>query len=172
MTAQLVYTDQMTIGFAGMLDNSERNDILAMRNDEAVDLGNDEIAFGTAVQRGSLTDHKSALQLTFTDQLVPGIHVHSHAFDKDLQLGEVGVKPGNKLSILQRGRARVICEEGCNVGDRLHIRAIATGSELPGALRSTPDGLNTIDATTQGKWESAASAGGLAWLRVDFVNKP
>lgn len=166
MTAQSSYSLEMAKGFEGQLDDQKEVNVVAMRNDEA----SAELEFGYAIKYASTTDHKSGKKLTaITGETVAGIVVHSHAYDAT-QLGTSGVKPGNKLSVLRKGRILVACEDGCDVGDRLHVRAVATGGEIAGALRASADGTDTIDSQGQGQWLSSATAGALAWLEVDFLN--
>lgn len=168
MTAQSTYNEEMTEGFEGMLDPKSHPQVLTMRNDEA----SAEIAFGRAVKYASATDANSAKLLTaITGEVVPGILIHSHAYDKDTDLGDTGVLPDRVLNILTQGRVLVVCENGCIPGDNLFIRAVAAGDpEFNGGLRSATDGTDTIDSQGQGRWETVAAAGALAWLRVDFLN--
>jgi hypothetical protein len=164
--AQTSYSNTRTIGFAGMLDGEYRSEVMTMRNDEA----SASIGFGLAVKRASTTDPTSAKLLTaITGEKVPGIVVHSHAYDSE-QLDDDGVLSGERLNVAVSGRMLVACEDGCNVGDPLHVRAVAAGAEDAGALLAAADGTDTIDMTGRGVWETSASAGGLAWLRFDFLN--
>jgi hypothetical protein len=166
MTAQSTYSQLRTQGIEGQLADSGPNEVTAMRNDEA----SAEMAFGIAVKFASTTDERSAKLLTaITGEIVAGILHHSHQY-ADTALGTTGVKAAEQLNILRRGRILVACEDGCNVGDRLFIRAVATGGEKAGALRASADASDTIDSQGQGVWRTSAAAGGLAVLEVDFIN--
>lgn len=168
MTAQSTYNEEMDIGFAGMVSDSSEIKALGMRSDAA----SNSIRFGYAVKRASVSDKKSADEPTTINDVIAGIVIHTHTLDST-QLDAVGVLPGNKLSVLRRGRILVACEDGCDVGDRLHIRVISGGAgEYLGALLAAADGVNTIDSEGQGEWQSQAAAGGFAWLEVDFLNTP
>lgn len=166
MTAQSSYSQLRTRGFSGMLADSGANEIASMRNDEA----SAEMAFGIAVKNASTTDETSAKLLTsITGEIVAGILIHQHSY-ADTALGTTGVKADERIDVLRRGRILVTCEDGCDVGERLHIRAVATGNELAGALLSDADGSDTIDSQGQGVWRTFAAAGALAVLEVDFIN--
>ena len=167
MTAQLTYSDTMTIGQSGQVDPDSNLQVRAMRNDEATA----EVRFGVAVKYDDAANDKtSAALMSATTEVVAGLVVRSHAYDKDTQLGDDGVLPDNMLNVARSGRMMVLCEDGCQPGDRLYIRAVATGAELKGALRASSDGTDCIDSQGQGVWDSIAAAGGLAWLIFDFTN--
>lgn len=166
MTAQSDYSETMAIGIAGQVDPGSFPKFRPMRNDEAVEA----IEFGVAVKwDDAANDASSAALLTATSEIVPGIVAYSDAYD-DTQVDTVGVLPTNKLNVLRKGRILVLCEDGCQPGDRLFIRAVATGGELQGALRTAADSTDCIDSQGQGVWDSIATAGNLAWLIVDFTN--
>lgn len=166
MTAQSTYNQDPTVGIEGALADAGAHDVKAMRNDEA----SAEMAFGHAVKFASTTDGQSAKLLTaITGEIVAGILVHANSYP-DTALGTVGVKVDEKLNILRKGRIRVKCEDGCDVGDRLFIRAVATGGEIAGALLAAVDGTDTIDSQGQGVWLESAAAGGFSILEVDFTN--
>ena len=163
MTAQSTYNLVRAIGFQGGLADSSHCDVTSMRNDEAASM-----AFGHAVKHDSLSDDSAAGILTaITGERLAGIVMKIDSYS-DTQLDDVGVKAGQHLNVLQKGRIYVACEDGCNVGDPLHIRAVAGGGEIAGACRASSDGVDTIDATTIGRWRTAAAAGEIAVLEVDF----
>lgn len=167
MAVQNTYNKKRAFAYEGMLVDGSHNDIAPMRNDEA----SAEIAFGVAVKFDSTSDEQSAKLLTaITGELVAGITILQHSYASS-QLGDDGVKAGESLNIMRKGRIWVICEDGCNVGDRLHIRAVAAGAEKAGALLSAADGTDTIDSTKQGQWLTSAAAGELAVLEVNFFNE-
>lgn len=165
MTAQSTYIQDPVVGIEGALADAGENDIKAMRNDEA----SAEMPFGHAVKFASTTDGQSAKVLTaITGEIVAGILLHSNSYP-DTALGTTGVKVDEKLNILRKGRIRVKCEDGCDVGDRLFIRAVPDG-KVAGALLAAADGINTIDSQGQGVWLESAAAGGFSILEVDFTN--
>ena len=167
MTAQTDYSETMAIGHAGMVDPQSNPQVKTMRNDEA----SAEVRFGVAIKYDDRTnDATSAALLTATSEIVPGIVMHSHAYDSVVDLGDDGVLPTKVLNILRQGRILVLAEEAVDVGDPLFVRAVAVGNELKGGLRMSADSTDCIDMTGRGQWDSKAGAGELAWLRVDFLN--
>lgn len=161
--AQTTYNLRRDIGIAGDLADSSPADVASMRNDDAASM-----EFGHAVAHASASDEGSADKLTaITGEIVAGIAMRLNSYS-DTQLDADGVVPGNHINVLRKGRIYVKCEDGCSIGDRLFIRAVASGGEIAGALRASADGSDTIDSSTQGEWRTSASAGGLAVLEVDF----
>ena len=166
MAVQTSFSTSRTQGIAGQVEGNTARETESMRNDEATA----EIPFGVAIRHGSTTDEMDAILLTaITGQLIAGIVMHSHSY-ADTQLGDDGVKPGALINVVRWGRMLVICEDGCSVGDKLHVRAVAVGSELQGALLAAQDGTDTINCTSSGTWRTSAAAGGLAVLEFDFRN--
>ena len=166
MTAQTDYSELMAIGFAGQVDPASNPQVKTMRNAEAVE----SMEFGIAVAYQDRTaDGTLADLLTATSDIVPGILLHSYAYDST-ELDAVGVVAGSTLNVLRSGRVLVLAEEAVDVGDPLFVRAVAVGAELQGALRMSADSTDCIDMTGRGQWDSVAGAGELAWLRVDFLN--
>lgn len=164
MSVQTTFNQNATQGYSGTQVGNRQPSIETMRNAET----SAEIPFGVAVKHSSATDEQAARLLTaITTEAIAGIVVHSHSYDQS-QLGDDGVKPGALLNVMRQGRLLVICEDGCDVNDPLHIRAVATGDELAGGLRAAADGTDTIDCSAVGHWRTSAAAGGLAELEFDF----
>ncbi len=167
MAVQTSFSTTRTSAFPGTPVGNESRTVETMRNDEATA----EIAFGVAIKHGSTTDEQDGLLLTASQgEIIAGIVMHSHSYDQT-QLGDDGVLPGALLNVVRKGRLRVLCEDGCNVGDPLHIRAVATGAELAGACLAAADGADTIDCSSQGEWRTQAAAGALADLEFDFTGQ-
>lgn len=168
MAAQTTFPLTRTIGLPGSRTGNGPTIVEPMRNDEATA----EIPFGSAVKHASATDERSAKLLTsITTEKVAGILHRSDTY-ATTQLGDDGVKPTYELNIMRQGRLLVACEDGCSVGDPLHIRVIVTGAEVSGALLAAADGSDTIDASANGTWRTSAVAGGLAELEFNFTNSP
>lgn len=165
MTVQSTFSTTRTRGIAGQKVGNVAGSVETMRNDEATAA----IAFGVAVQQASTTDPLSATLLTAsTGELIAGILMHSNSYT-DTQLDDDGVLPDALLNVVRQGRLLVLCEDGCSVGDPLHVRAVATGAELAGALLAAADGTDTIDCSAKGEWRTSAAAGELAELEFDFT---
>ncbi len=172
MGVQSTYSFNMTAGFAGMLADDSAHDVIAMRNDEA----SAQIAFGLGVKFNSTSDGKSAALPTAQADKIAGIVMHSHAYSngENGDLGTTGLKPGAVMNILRKGRILVTARSAVGVGDRLYVRRTSsdTGFETLGGLEDAADSTDMVDCTAQGVWLTAAAAGELAVLEVDFTNKP
>lgn len=166
MAVQNSYPKTMPIGFPGMLDGAGPKIVETMRNDELTA----QMPFGIAVKHASVSDEYSAKLLTaITGEFIAGIVLHQHNYASS-DLGDDGVMPTALINTLRKGRMLVLCEDGCNVGQPLHVRAKGTGQA--GALRASADGTDTINCAKNGTWRSAAAANGLAVLEFDFTNSP
>jgi hypothetical protein len=177
MSVQTTFSRDPAIGYAGMLDSNVTHDILTMVNAEA----SASIAFGRAVKfKDTVTTDKDAvLPKAQADKLI-GIVVHSHNYAAawtDVtsnttygELDSVGIKPTGMLNVLRRGRILVVCEDGCEAGDKLYVRVVSAedGTEFYGGLNNAADASDMIDATASGTWLTSCAAGGLAWLDVNF----
>ena len=125
-----------------------------------------------AVKHGSTTDERDAQLFTaITAEALAGIVVHQHYAENQVD-DDNYVKPGFELMVCRRGRLLVTCEDGCTVGAPLHIRAVAAGFELAGALLAAADGTDTIDCSGYATWRTSAAAGELAELEFDFTGFP
>lgn len=176
MSVQTTFSDAPAAGYAGMLDSNLAHDVITMINAEA----SASVAFGRAVVfKGTPTTNKDAVLPSAETDVPVGIVVHSQTYAPEWtdvatgvtygQLDSTGVKAGEFLNVLRRGRILVVCEDGCEIGDKLWIRAVAAGDpEFLGGLNSADDGTDMIDATANGTWLSNAAAGELAWLDVNF----
>lgn len=173
MAVQLTYPQDMALAFKGLLGDANAINVRSMVNKEVGAGVAFEIPFGHAVAFEGATFDKGALLPDALVDVIAGIVAHSHAYSNSPggDLGVAGVKPDGVLNVLRKGVIWAVCEDGCAPGDRLFV-AIGTGADAEGALRSTADGVNTIDSTGQGQWLTTAAAGGLARLEVDFTNLP
>lgn len=166
--AQTTYNTLRDEAIEGQLADSTKSDVLAMRNAEA----SASMPFGYAVYYSAVATDETAAKVptAITGQLIAGIVLAQHSY-ADTQLDTTGVIFGNRIDVVKKGKVRVVCEDGCSVGDRLHIRTVISGAEVAGALLAAADGTDTIDSTKQGQWLTAAAAGELAWLEVNFFNE-
>ena len=165
MSVQTSYAQSMTAAFAGMLADGSANDCIAMRNDEA----SASIAFGRAVKFGSATDGTSAKLPSAETSVIAGIVVHSHSYASN-ELDATGVIVGGVLNVLRKGRVWVTVEDAVVPGDRLWVRGVAGGDpEFLGGLLPADDSTDTVDCTNQGQFLTAAAAGALALLEVNFA---
>lgn len=165
-------------GYAGMLDAGYTNDVIFASNGEA----SASIPFGKAVVWDPSTPaHAKSATLPAGSQTTPvmGIVAYSNAYsaawtDKDGgvhgELDATGLVPGTALNVLRRGRILVVAASTVVAGiSRLFVRSVAGLGETLGALEDAADSTDMIDCSNQGVWMSDATAGGLAWLDVDFT---
>lgn len=178
MALQTTYLSVQPIAYAGQLEG-EHHDIITLKNADAV-----SIPFGTAVSfktSSPATDKDAILPAPSTGLTVAGIVVHSHAYARTWtdQSGTVhgdldgtGLVVGTLLNVLRKGKIAVISVQGNVVSDRLWVSTSTTNVSFtqPGQLGNATD-TNALDCTRQGEWLSSATAGGFAWLEVDFVNR-
>jgi hypothetical protein len=173
MAVQTSYDNDPAIGYAGQIRNVPPGGMITMVNAEASAV----VPFGRAVAfKPSGTNDQDATLPANADDVVAGIVAKSQSYGiypyGDLDQTNGGIVVGGVLNVVSVGEILVVCEDGCNPGDRLWVRRTAGGDpEFLGGLNSADDSTDTIDCTSQGQWMTTAAAGGLAWLRVNFVAK-
>lgn len=169
--SQTSYSKYFAKGRAGQVDFAYgATEVISMRNDEA----SASVLFGAAVKYDdAANDGTSAAQpAVVAATVIAGIVGFSHEYDDTgLNALETGVLPDGNINVVRRGRVLVPCENGCQRGNRLFVRALISGSEERGALLSAADASDCIDSQGQGYWDSIAAAGELAWLVVDFTRE-
>lgn len=154
----------MTEAFQGMLgDASYHKHVESYVNEES----SAEIPFGVFVKRGTAAN--TAIKLTATSDELEGVVVHSHAYDKDNELGTTGLKPKVTMGVLARGRIWVPVEEAVTPASSVLVRAVATGSEVAGACRDTADGSDCIDISKYARFLTSTSGAGIALLEYDVI---
>jgi hypothetical protein len=70
------------------------------------------------------------------------------------------------LSILRKGRIWVTIEDAFEVGDEIWVRAVATGEELTGAVRTAQDSTDCV--RVPGVILTAGDAGDLGMIEINF----
>lgn len=169
MPTQTTYGYQAVAASPGQLVcRPEEAEIDQFFNDEA----SAEIAFGRAVMFGSATVATSAKLPTAETSKIIGIVLASYAMENGThgELGTTGYIVGAPMSVLRKGVVWVTVEDAVVPGDRLWVRGVAAGDpEFLGGLLPADDGTDTVDCTAAGEFQTAAAAGALAQLRVDFV---
>lgn len=155
----------MTAAFAGMQVDAKKCEILSYVSEEA----SAEIPFGVCVKQGTADDQ--CLKLTaITDKLI-GIVVHSHAYQKDNEVGDTGIKPKMMVAVAVRGEIWVPVEEAVTPASTVLVRAIAVGGETAGAFRDTADASDLIDVSKFCRFMSSTTGAGIARLMFDFTNR-
>lgn len=169
--AQTSVATRPTRAFAGMLgDSSHMKNVRSYVSTES----SAEIPFGVMCVRdatnkdtGALLPHTSAAA---SSDIMVGVVVHSHAYDKPLELGDTGIKPKCTLNILTHGRIWVPVEETVAPGDAVRVRVVAAGAEQKGAFRTTADSTDTVNITAFARWVTGGAAGSVAELEVDMTD--
>lgn len=146
--------------FAGMKYDSALPYIRSHVNEEA----SAEVQFGLMVGVGA-ADDGALLLAAITDGLA-GINTHSQAYNKDNELGTLGLKPDVVMAIMRKGTVVVVVEEAVAPGDPVFVRAVATGGELAGAFRMQADASDCIDISAWASWLTTSTGAGLAALSI------
>ena len=178
MSVQTTYSNFPAVAFAGQLATIEDADIITGFNADTSDM-----PFGIAVSYKASPTYNTDMTLPVTSggAKVAGILIHSHAHERQYYLpdgtlaGDLaagGLVPGAKLDILRRGRVWVTVVQTVAVGDRLFVAweadSVITYSAA-GQIGNADVSSNTLDCTRLGEFVTAAPAGGLAMLDVNFV---
>lgn len=157
---------KMTRAFAGMVADSSRDtNVRSYVSEEA----SAEIPFGVFVKQGTGDDQ--CLKLTaVTDKLI-GVVVHSHAYAKDQELGDTGLKPKVTVGVMSRGRIWMPVEEAVTPASPVRVRCIAVGNEVAGALRDTADASDDVAITTWARFLTSTTGAGIVLLEFDVNNQ-
>ena len=159
---QTTTNDAPAAAFAGLRGDGAPHYARSKVSEEA----SAEIPFGVMVGAGSADDGCLALAAV-TDKLA-GVVVHSHAYNKDNELGSTGLKPDVTVSVLRKGTIWDDVEEAVAVGGTVLVRAVATGGEQAGEFRTTADASDLIDISANASWLTSTSGAGLALLSIDL----
>jgi len=155
--------DAQVVAFAGKVETSGITDIRSFVNGEATA----EIPFGRMVAHDT-ADNEVDMMASNAD--VPaGIAVHSHAYAKDDELGDTGIKPNMVVSVLRRGRVWVNTEDLAGYDDAVRYRCTASGDGAGEFLSADPTGTDTVDISKFARWLSVRSDAGLALLEIDMI---
>ncbi len=170
MTAQQTsVTATMATAFAGMLADS--ND-MKRASSKVSEEASAEIPFGVMLCRGTDKDNGALLLNTSAAAMASamvGVVVHDHAYAKDVELGDTGLKPKVSLNVLTHGRIYVQPEETVHPGDAVRVRAVATGDEVFGTFRTTADAADTVNITSFARWVTSGTSSTPAVLELDMT---
>lgn len=164
---------KMIVAYPGLIvDTSFRKDVTSAVSEEA----SAEIAFGRMVKKG--TADSGALIPTANTNLMLGIVVHSHAYEKDQELGDTGLKPKITLGLMRHGRIFVEVSEDVTPTDAVRLSCDTHSSAVPGVFCKTADAGHTLNLTPLARWVSSSfaytppggSATKVAELEVDLTN--
>lgn len=127
------------------------------------------IPFGVFLKKG--TGDTQAKLLSATSDILVGVVVWEADFARPYHQTDAGLLPGVTFTCLTKGKIWVVPETNVTAyTSEVHVRAVATGNEVKGAIRATADSTDTIDITGFARWITSASAGEPAILEIDMAN--
>lgn len=156
----------MAEAVAGLLaDNTLSKDAVTGLNEEA----SAQIPFGVMVCQGTTDD--GALLLNTSSAAMEGALKGISMFGHGLDIGTTGINPEALFSVLVKGRIYVLPEEDVAPGDPVRVRAVASGSEVKGAFRTSADSTDCVDISKFARWVKSAdiSAGEYAIVEIDMT---
>ncbi len=170
MAAQQTSVSESTaIAFAGMLADTSNKRTQSKYNEEA----SAEMPFGVMLCRGTDEDNGALLLNTSAASMVGkfvGISLHSHAYAKDTELGDTGLKSKVSLDVLTQGRCYVQPEDTVTPGDPVRVRVVVAGSEVKGAFLTTDDGsADCVDVSGFCRWVTSGSSTVPAVVEIDLT---
>jgi hypothetical protein len=174
--SQLAYTEQ-AVAFAGLMaditDGYERDTML---NGEA----SAEIPFGAFVVENAAmtagatpatrgTPAIAKLPAASTDDFANGgVVLHSHEYDKRLDLGTTGVLPTRQLSVLKRGRVWMQVEQAVVKTDPVFVRYTVNGAGTAlGQVRKDDDTAKAL-RIYGARFVTETTGAGLVQVEIDM----
>lgn len=151
----------MTRGFAGMCaDTSFQKDVVSKVNAEA----SAEIAFGSAVVKGTGDDDVKIPALT-SDVLV-GIVAHSHAYEKDIEVGDTGIKPKMTVGVARHGRWLVTVDVAVTPSSPVRVRMDNNAGKVPGQFCTAAVAGHTT-LLVGAKYRTTTAGAGVVEIELD-----
>lgn len=173
MTLQSSYTLVPGTWLLGTVDSGDPLIVAAKNANASASI---PIGFPVAYKPSGGTSDIDATTPVASDKIM-GISVRSDSqgrawTDENGSHGEMdstGVLVGVLFPVLKRGRVFVTCTDGCVPGKPLFVAVQSQGAYTAAGQMGTVTATNAIDCTAFGQWVTTASAGGGAWLEVNFV---
>jgi hypothetical protein len=165
----LSYAEQAR-GFEGMISDIRDSTIESYIQGEA----SAEIGFGTAVAQGAASTQSGtpdkAILMVNGSSVVVGVLVHAHNYDRESQLGTVGVKPTNLLNLMRRGQVYMKHEGAVTKGQPCFVRHTAgAGGSQKGVVRADADTATAVSTAALTFAETKASLGdGIVLVNVNL----
>jgi len=152
MSVQTSYSINQAVAYAGMLYAQAPHNISSFAVETVAGIG-----FAVAVKRG--TDSEQQCDLAGSADFV-GITLRSLDREASANTGAINYSRYETAGVMRKGYVWAVCPTGCNPGDSVKYTddtgVLDAGSA--GAGETQLDGAN---------WETTASAGGLAVLRLE-----
>jgi len=139
-----------SIGIVGQLSDfrtAANGGVDTAINTDVVDIG-----FGIFVVRDAAHEPKGAKLPSAANQVLKGIAVHSHSFERKTELFSDGLTPTTVFGVLRRGRAFVNVTEAVAPTDHVRVQMVAESGHAVGTLRKTASAGKTIDITGFASW--------------------
>lgn len=157
MAAQTTVSTDPAVAFAGMQGDSGNNRVRSYVNEEA----SAEMAFGVMLKQGT-ADNDALLLAVQTDRMI-GVLVHSHAYNKDNELGTTGVKPNVSIGVLTHGWVWVEVTEAVTPASAVKV------DEAGGTFGDTATANETVDISPFARYLTSAGANEFALLELDMT---
>ena len=168
MAAIQTAVSDMAVAYAGMLSGIEPTVKRSYINEEA----STEMPFGVMVKQGTSFNECKLMAAQADVANSVGVVLHSHAYAKDNELGDTGLKRYATANVLREGEVVVYVSEAVAVGGAVRVRADANagaGALLgPGTFCTTASATHTVLLTKGARWMKGTSGAGFARLRVDL----
>lgn len=146
-------------------------DAISRNNGEA----SDEIPFGVGVTWGTDKDEQVE-HIDAQADILAGISLQSQAYERSIELGTIGVKPGYNLAVARHGVMRVYVDEAVAVGDAVRYRADTNAGAVgavngPGTFCKSSAAGHTVLITSGAKWvKGNGGAAGIAHLEINMTS--
>ncbi len=158
--AQLSVASETNRGFPGMIADSGLNkDVRSYASGEA----SVEIPFGVMVAQGDTDDKCISAEGKGIADFV-GVVVHSNAYARPQEHGEVGLKPKTTIGAMVKGTIWVPVEDAIAIGDPVYVRVTAAAEKTVGAFSGTAG----VDISVCARWVTSTTGAGVAQLKFDI----
>lgn len=96
-----------------------------------------------------------------------GIVLHSHDYDRRLDMGLIGLLPKRQMTVLKVGRVWVNAEVAVAKADDVYVRHTVNGLLVVGDFRNDADAGKAVKLYGS-RWITETTAAGLALLEIDM----
>ena len=155
----LSYAEQAR-GFEGLKSDARPSTVVSFVQGEV----SAEMGFGTAVAQGAASTVSGtpdrAILMVNASSVVVGVVVHAHNYDREAQLGAVGVRPQNLISVMRKGQIFMKHEGAVTKGQPCFVRHTAgAGGTQKGVVRADADTATAVSTAALTFAETKAALG-------------
>lgn len=160
----IVNGQQTTVGRQAVAVAGMRYDARMTKHGEsrANEEASASVPFGVFVAQGSTSTFGGFKKLAAITDPVAGVLVREHAYVRDVEYDDDGMKPGVTGTVDSEGCVWVPAETAMTGSSRVYIRAVAAGAEVAGSVRATTDSTDLIDASAWARCVDYDAASGMA----------